>query len=77
LSVYDMSKQRQNRFTSHPDTPAPRLICPGCDRALEYRETVYAGVQPQERWDYLECRTCGPFRYRHRTRALVAITKAR
>jgi len=39
-----------------------------CDRRLIYRQTVYNGVNPRERWDYYDCIKCGPFEYRHRTR---------
>jgi hypothetical protein len=35
-----------------------------------YRETVFSGVNPIERCDYFECRTCGAFVYRDRTRDL-------
>jgi hypothetical protein len=35
-----------------------------------YRQTVIGGVKPRERWDYYDCRTCGPFQYRHRTKLL-------
>jgi hypothetical protein len=57
-------------ITSRPDTPAPILTCPTCDSPLIYRQTILGGVKPAERWDYFECRTCGPFEYRHRTRHL-------
>ena len=57
-------------FTSTPDTPPPQLLCPSCDRPLVYRQTVISGVKPIERWDYFECRTCGPYVYRNRTRTL-------
>ena len=62
--------RRSPTFTSTPDTPPPQLLCPGCDRLLEYRQTVISGVKPIERWDYFECRTCGEFVYRDRTRKL-------
>jgi hypothetical protein len=26
-----------------------------------------------EQWDYFQCRGCGPYMYRHRTRGLQAI----
>jgi len=61
-------------FTSTPDTAAPNLVCPICDLPLDYRETVIAGVKPIERWDYFECRTCGTFVYRDRTKRLRAAT---
>jgi hypothetical protein len=63
-------KRRSSTFTSTPDTPAPELLCPTCDSPLLYKETVISGVKPIERWDYFECRACGPFVYRDRTRKL-------
>jgi hypothetical protein len=62
--------RRTARVTSKPDTPPPQLLCPSCDYPLVYRQTVVGGVKPVERWDYFECRTCGHFVYRHRTRRL-------
>jgi hypothetical protein len=70
--VATMSRGRTTRFTSTPDSPTPQLLCPICDLPLVYRQTAYGGVKPLERWDYLECRTCGAFQYRHRTRELRA-----
>jgi predicted RNA-binding Zn-ribbon protein involved in translation (DUF1610 family) len=61
-------------FTSNPDTAAPNLLCPSCDVLLKYRETVISGVKPIERWDYFECKTCGAFVYRDRTKRLRAAT---
>src|SRR5207253_5585874 len=62
--------KRSAFFTSTPETPAPRLLCPVCDVPLVFRHTVLSGVKPIERWDYFDCRTCGPFVYRDRTRKL-------
>jgi hypothetical protein len=62
--------RKRASFTSVPDIPAPELVCPMCDRLLVYRQTVFGGVKPPERWDYFECRRCGPFEYRDRTRKL-------
>jgi predicted RNA-binding Zn-ribbon protein involved in translation (DUF1610 family) len=62
--------KRTPTFTTTPDTPAPQLHCPSCDRALAYRQTVISGVKPIERWDYFDCRKCGAFVYRDRTRKL-------
>src|SRR5206468_1660984 len=61
---------RTAHVTSTPDTPAPQVFCPVCDRPLVYRQTVIGGVKPRERWDYFECRACGQFLYRDRTRTL-------
>jgi hypothetical protein len=61
-------------FTSTPDVPAPHLLCPTCDALLIYRQTVISGVKPIERWDYFDCRGCGPFVYRDRTRKLRPTT---
>src|SRR5438093_12033926 len=62
--------RRTAHVTSSPDTPAPQMFCPTCDRPLIYRQTVVGGVKPLERWDYFDCRTCGRFVYRDRTRQL-------
>jgi predicted RNA-binding Zn-ribbon protein involved in translation (DUF1610 family) len=62
--------RRAATFTSTPDTAAPELRCPNCDRPLLYRQTVISGIRPIERWDYFDCRTCGAFVYRDRTRKL-------
>src|SRR5260370_654784 len=43
---------------------------PAWDKPCGSRRTAMRGVQPSERWDYFECRTCGPFVYRDRTRKL-------
>jgi hypothetical protein len=61
-------------FTSVPDTAPPPLPCPTCDCRLVYRQTVISGVNPIERWDYFNCRTCGVFVYRDRTRKLRPAT---
>jgi transcription elongation factor Elf1 len=65
--------KRSSLFTSRPETPPPVLTCPVCESPLIYWQTVVGGVRPQERWDFLECRSCGPFEYRHRTRRLRSI----
>ena len=62
--------KRMAEVTSTPDVPAPPMICPMCDLSLTYRRTVLGGVKPAERWDYFDCRTCGQFVYRSRTRRL-------
>ena len=64
--------RRTARVTSRPETPAPELLCPRCECPLAYRQTVVGGVKPLERWDYFDCRTCGSFVYRARTRQLRA-----
>jgi len=64
-------KPRQSALvTTAPDTPPLTVLCPTCDRRLIYRQTVYNGVNPRERWDYYDRIKCGPFDYRHRTRKL-------
>lgn len=59
-----MKTRRPATLTSHPDTPAPQLRCPECERPLVYLQTAINGITPVERWDFLECWTCGPFVYR-------------
>jgi hypothetical protein len=61
---------RTARVTRDPTPRAPSLICPHCDCPLRYQQTIYGGVKPEERWDYFDCRTCGSFVYRDRTRKL-------
>ena len=66
--------RRTTIFTSSPAIPPPALLCPNCDAALAYRQTVISGVKPIERWDYFDCGRCGPFIYRDRTRKLRPTT---
>jgi hypothetical protein len=55
------TKARQPALiTTAPDTPPLTIVCPTCDRRLLYRQTVYTGVNPRERWDYFDCTKCGP-----------------
>jgi hypothetical protein len=73
-SEKEPSKDRRESFsTSRPVTPAPTLTCPLCDGALQYRQTIYGGDQPPERWDQYDCAKCGSFEYRHRTQELRRI----
>ena len=51
----------------------PQLRCPSCDEPLTYLETVLSNVKPPERWDQFECRACGRFEFRHRTRQLRSV----
>ena len=74
-SVRPVKRTRRTAiFTSAPSIPPPKLLCPNCDVALAYRQTVISGVKPIERWDYFDCGTCGPFIYRDRTRKLRPTT---
>jgi transcription elongation factor Elf1 len=57
-------------FTSTPEIDLPALNCPTCNLRLVYRHSVISGVKPIERWDYFDCRACGSFVYRERTRRL-------
>jgi hypothetical protein len=59
--------------TSTPPHAVPFLVCPSCDRRLEYRKSRVGGVTSRfaEQWDEFICpATCGTFEYRHRTRKL-------
>jgi hypothetical protein len=67
-------EKRSAVFTSTPEVKAIEVSCPTCACPLLYRQTVISGVKPIERWDYFDCRTCGPFVYRERTRTLRAAT---
>jgi CheY-like chemotaxis protein len=81
-SVAQTSRQRSSRSMSRthlrgetdlPPSSPPNLICPDCDRALDYKSSQVGGVSQRnaEQWDYFICRTgCGTFQYRQRTRKL-------
>ena len=67
------SKSFRRFETSTPPHAAPLLVCPSCDRRLEYRKSRVGGVTSRfaEQWDEFVCpATCGTFEYRHRTRKL-------
>jgi hypothetical protein len=63
-------RRRVARVVLDPEPPPPSLVCPKCDLALHFKQAIFGGVNPEERWDYFECRTCGEFVYRERTRKL-------
>jgi len=59
--------------TSSPPIAPPPLVCPTCDRALQYVRSHVGGVSARlsEQWDYYMCHgACGTFQYRQRTRRL-------
>jgi CheY-like chemotaxis protein len=59
--------------TSTPPIVPPPLVCPNCDRALQYVRSHVGGVSARlsEQWDYYTCHgACGTFQYRQRTRRL-------
>ena len=70
-----MPTKRKPTITSNPDIPPPPLRCPTCRRALVYRLTMFSYGKPLHRWDYLDCRQCGPFEFRHRRHAIRSIDR--
>jgi CheY-like chemotaxis protein len=64
---------RREQTINPPRTPPP-LMCPICQGPLGYQYSHTGGVNARspEQWDYYECRSCGPYQYRHRTRKLKA-----
>jgi two-component system cell cycle response regulator DivK len=67
------SRTFQRLSTTTPPIPPVTLVCPTCDRALQYLRSHIGGVSARyaEQWDYFECTGgCGTFQYRHRTRKL-------
>src|SRR5262245_40557937 len=59
--------------TRTPPIVPPPLVCPTCDRPLQYVRSHVGGVSARlsEQWDYYKCHgTCGTFQYRQRTRRL-------
>jgi hypothetical protein len=68
-----MSRTHRRGETDAPPAPPPALVCPDCDRALDYKSSQVGGVSARnaEQWDYFICsRGCGTFQYRQRTRKL-------
>jgi CheY-like chemotaxis protein len=59
--------------TRTPPIVPPPLVCPTCDRPLQYVRSHVGGVNARwsEQWDYYKCHgACGTFQYRQRTRRL-------
>jgi CheY-like chemotaxis protein len=72
-----LSHVHERRETTTPPIDPPRLICPGCDRALVYRSSHLGGVSEKhpEQWDYYVCPSkCGTFQFRQRTRKLRKVS---
>ena len=69
------SRGFQRHITTTPPSAPPVLRCPQCDDGLAYQHSHIGGVNAQsvEQWDYFQCRQCGTYQYRHRTRKLKAI----
>ena len=53
-------------------TAGPGSVLPGMQRAADLSPNGIRCPARTERWDYYESRGCRPFKYRHRTRLLVA-----
>ncbi len=69
------SRGFQRHTTTTPPEAPPELRCPRCDAGLTYQHSHIGGVNAQasEQWDYFNCRQCGTYQYRHRTRKLKTI----
>ena len=68
-----MSRTHRRGETDVPPSSPPELICPECDRPLDYKSSQVGGVSVRhtEQWDYFLCGSgCGTFQYRQRTRKL-------
>ena len=68
-----MSRTHRRGETDVPPSSPPELICPECDRSLDYKSSQVGGVSVRhtEQWDYFVCGSgCGTFQYRQRTRKL-------
>jgi CheY-like chemotaxis protein len=68
-----MSRTHLRGETDAPPSSPPELICPECDRPLDYKSSQVGGVSARytEQWDYFVCGVgCGTFQYRQRTRKL-------
>jgi len=66
------SRGFQRHVTTTPASAPPELRCPRCDEGLAYQHSHIGGVNAEsvEQWDYFQCRQCGTYQYRHRTRKL-------
>ena len=66
------SRGFQRHVTTTPAAAPPALRCPRCDEGLAYQQSHIGGVNAEsvEQWDYFQCRQCGIYQYRHRTRKL-------
>jgi two-component system, cell cycle response regulator DivK len=68
-----LSRTHLRGETDLPPSAPPALICPDCDRPLDYKSSHIGGVSVHnaEQWDYFVCTaSCGMFQYRQRTRKL-------
>ena len=68
-----MSRTHRREETELPPSAPPPLVCPDCDRPLDYKSSQVGGVSARnsEQWDYFVCGGgCGMFQYRQRTRKL-------
>jgi CheY-like chemotaxis protein len=66
------SRGFRRHVTTTPASAPPVLRCPRCDEGLAYQHSHIGGVNAEsvEQWDYFQCRQCGTYQYRHRTRKL-------
>ena len=74
LRARGRSRGFQRHVTTTPPSAPPVLRCPRCDEGLAYQHSHIGGVNAEsvEQWDYFQCRQCGTYQYRHRTRKLRA-----
>jgi CheY-like chemotaxis protein len=72
IKTRSRSRGFQRHVTTTPAAAPPALRCPRCDEGLAYQHSHIGGVNAEsvEQWDYFECRQCGSYQYRHRTRKL-------
>jgi two-component system, cell cycle response regulator DivK len=71
------SRAFHRQSMTEPPIPPVSLVCPACDRPLQYMRSHVGGVSERhaEQWDYFECTAgCGTFQYRHRTRKLRRVS---
>jgi CheY-like chemotaxis protein len=69
------AKAQHRIDTTNPPVRPPQLVCPLCDRSLNYERSHVGGVKSHhEQWDSFICTACGGFEYRQRTRQLRRIS---
>jgi CheY-like chemotaxis protein len=71
-AAISLKKALQRGDTIVPPIKPPPLRCTECGDPLKYLRSHLGGVsiKHSEQWDYFECRTCGIFEYRARTRKI-------
>jgi hypothetical protein len=74
-AAISLKKALRRGDTVVPPIAPPPLQCPQCSGPLKYLHSYLGGVSIKhpEQWDYFECRNCGTFEHRARTRKIKRV----